>query len=399
MSATIKQELVPGRVRSLDGLRGVAAMAVLFSHLVMLSPILAQPAADGLPIGSASTLEWWLVHSPLHILWEGTGAVFIFFVLSGIVLTLPVLRSRNFSWKSYFPQRLIRLYLPVWAAVCFTVLTFVLVPRENNLPLHYLENRPHELSTIGIFKDLTLLAGHGQLNTPLWSLRWEILFSLLLPLYVWFVVRFRRHSLLVVGFCLGLVVVGEYLISASMIFLPMFLIGAVMAARWRELETFANYLNESATSKIAWFSITAAGVFLLGSYWLVMLLRPSPEVLRMSGALTLVGAIALVYVAAFCPSVQRFLSGSIPQWMGLVSFSLYLTHEPIVMALAFHFGTDQLALVIPTSMLVSLIVAQLFFKFVEKPSHQLSKHVKARFSDQPNIEKSVISEGERQEVK
>lgn len=49
-----------------------------------------------------------MIRSPLHALWEGKGAVYIFFVLSGIVLTLPAVKARqagntDYSWRAFYP--------------------------------------------------------------------------------------------------------------------------------------------------------------------------------------------------------------------------------------------------------------------------------------------------------
>ncbi|WP_368259248.1 acyltransferase family protein, partial [Blautia wexlerae] len=81
------------RLRSLDGLRGLAAVIVLVHHALLVIPALAAPyygqtVQPGLP--------WLLVHTPLHLLWAGTEAVYLFFILSGLVLTLAA-RSASFT--------------------------------------------------------------------------------------------------------------------------------------------------------------------------------------------------------------------------------------------------------------------------------------------------------------
>ena len=53
------------RFHYLDSLRGLAALAVFFSHLI---------GAFGLP-----HKLMFLQNSPVHILWHGEGAVFFFF--------------------------------------------------------------------------------------------------------------------------------------------------------------------------------------------------------------------------------------------------------------------------------------------------------------------------------
>ena len=105
------------RVRSLDGLRGFAAVGVLLYHLSLV----ARPEL------SRATWEW-LTQTPLKVLFAGTESVLVFFVLSGLVVTLPALR-KGFSWRRYYPTRILRLYLPTFGAVLLAAALILLVPR------------------------------------------------------------------------------------------------------------------------------------------------------------------------------------------------------------------------------------------------------------------------------
>jgi peptidoglycan/LPS O-acetylase OafA/YrhL len=69
------------------------------------------------------------------------------------------------------------------------------------------------------------------------------------------------------------------------------------------------------------------------------------------------------------------LSTRAPQWLGKVSFSLYLTHLPILVALVYLFGDQNWGLVAAVGIPVSVAVAWLFNRFVEAPSHRLAKRV------------------------
>ena len=68
------------RYPQLDSLRGLAALTVVFEHCLRIDPWLLQ--------GISPWLEWAAQSTPLHILWAGGNAVLLFFVLSGLVLTL-----------------------------------------------------------------------------------------------------------------------------------------------------------------------------------------------------------------------------------------------------------------------------------------------------------------------
>ena len=77
------------RLVYLDGLRGWMALIVVLHHLFgdwLLTP--AELAHHG--TGWAAALYKW---TPLGIVTDGQQAVFVFFAISGIALTYPVLRS------------------------------------------------------------------------------------------------------------------------------------------------------------------------------------------------------------------------------------------------------------------------------------------------------------------
>ena len=86
--------------RALDGVRGAAVAAVLLFH------------------GDHLT--------------GGYLGVDLFFVLSGFVLTRMVSRP-GFTWRSYYPSRLVRLYLPVWGAVVLAFVIFHVVPHHASV--------------------------------------------------------------------------------------------------------------------------------------------------------------------------------------------------------------------------------------------------------------------------
>ena len=105
------------RVQSFDGLRGVAALVVVFHHLLLTQVWFADRVGLG-ALGSKGhfilSIHNLFEYTPVHIFYGGTEAVVIFFVLSGYVLINPVNKS-NFS--SYVRNRLMRLYVPIFAAV------------------------------------------------------------------------------------------------------------------------------------------------------------------------------------------------------------------------------------------------------------------------------------------
>src|SRR5579864_3973183 len=96
------------RIDKLNSIRGIAAMAVVFGHCW---GSLAPPAPGS-----------WLFYvaaSPLALLRDGIDAVVVFFVLSGLVLAPPFLRTPPRRYWPFVIRRICRIWIPY--AVVLTV--------------------------------------------------------------------------------------------------------------------------------------------------------------------------------------------------------------------------------------------------------------------------------------
>lgn len=89
-------------------------------------------------------------------------------------------------------------------------------------------------------------------------------------------------------------------------------------------------------------------------------------------ALAGAGAALLVILAVIWPRAQRALSVRPMQWLGRVSFSLYLVHAPILATLCYLLGAGQWWLACLLGVPLSLAVAALFHALVERRSQELA---------------------------
>lgn len=373
-------EAVPpnrGRVRSLDGLRGLASLVVVVHHALLAVPVLAAPYFGSGPVPASHPFAWVLVHTPAHILWGGTEAVYVFFVLSGLVLTFPVLRSR-FSWGAYYPARLVRLYVPVFAIVALGYASLYLVRRTPVDGLsEWLTDRAGIPTLSSALTDLTLLRGASGLISPLWSLQWEVLFSISLPLFIALASTGRRHSAVKALVLFACTLLGSLLEKPPLFYMPMFGIGVLLAFELDRVRHWCARLRRPA-----WVGVGGGSVLALSAYWIAMAVWPEAVILlRILKAVAVPGAVGVVLLAAFNSRSQRFFETPALQWLGTVSFSLYLVHEPIVVAMGFLLGPGVGWLVLPIALVVSLGAAYVFFRVVELPGHRLARACGARLAN------------------
>ena len=96
-----------GRVVALDGLRGIAAVIVIFGHTFN---------AIDLPM----SVRLAIVQSPVALLLSSTGAVQLFFVLSGYVLASSLSRARGWTdVVQFLVKRVFRIHPPYVFALLF----------------------------------------------------------------------------------------------------------------------------------------------------------------------------------------------------------------------------------------------------------------------------------------
>lgn len=188
MTASPKAE----RIHALDGLRGVACVAVLLLHV-------------------ATMLELWGESGPYPLI-PGTPAVVVFFVLSGVVLSIaPLARLREgrpYDWLGYYPRRVVRLGLPLAAAVALGVVAGLVSwtlgsTGRSATAIDFDGTAPQVVHDVlmkfdvlfFVSDDTVTLFGDPlvRVNSPVWSMGWELWFSLTLPLAVALLARVRRE--------------------------------------------------------------------------------------------------------------------------------------------------------------------------------------------------------------
>lgn len=374
------------RYRGLDGLRGVAALVVVVHHVLLSEPSLAgayraRPDPQG-------RVAHWFTFSPLHVAWAGGEAVLVFFVLSGFVLSVGPVGGSRVRWVDYYPRRMVRLYLPVVAALA-VALPQARWLRPTSVDPHagWVYNAHIGSGTLHAFlRDSTVWHEKATfLDGPVWSLHWEVLFSLLLPAYL---LLARARSRLAAGAAaLALLVmagVGAGHGWGSLTYLPVFGLGVLVAAQ-RDL------LVEVATRWSPWLA-GVGGLLLTARWWLSRGDALPP--LRAGVAVSLAVAGAALLVLAF-------LAGAVGswaardrwvRWLGRRSFSLYLVHAPIIISVAYLLGGHPSTWVIALlAVPLSLLAAELFGRFFEEPGHDLSKRLGGWTADRLRPRESVSS--------
>jgi peptidoglycan/LPS O-acetylase OafA/YrhL len=362
------------RLTQLDGLRGIAALVVVIFHLSLI----AQPFLDTNSTGDA---WWWLSETPLRLATDGTQAVLLFFVLSGLVVALPALRAgfTKFSWKKYFASRFLRLYIPAWGALVIASILIFCIPRaSSNVTANFwLDNtNAKSVQFLTFLQNATLMKVGNATDNVLWSLRWEIIFSALLPLFVLAAVLIRRSWIAFGVVMLGCVAltIGDPVHANGAFYLPVFMMGTLMASRLESIQEWA-----ARRSRRFWIFALATSLFFMVATQIFLFAAPAGSpMFGLLWSLVGVGAAGIILCAIGFVSFENFLNTRVSQFLGKISFSLYLIHVPIIATLAYALGDAQWWLVGIIGIPLSIGAATVFHRYIEVPSQRLAKRVGER---------------------
>jgi peptidoglycan/LPS O-acetylase OafA/YrhL len=381
----------------LDGLRGLAALYVVLVHCWEPSLIEAsQPALLWVPM--------------TKFMRYGIFAVVIFVVLSGYCLMLPVVRSKTQYFSGgllgFFKRRIRRVLPPYYAALIFSMivgLSLVLLQETSLLAWDAarLNNLKGLFSSVFSFHDVfiyfLLLQNFdlhlNQINGPMWTVAVEfqiyIIFALLL-IPIWR--RFGIVFTVTTAFLLGLILnysMGELTQTTYPWFLGLFAIGMAAA----EINFSQNPSLIKIKNGLPWFPLGSIFVVLAFlTEWLRFGAIPGLELWIVHSFLALGTASFIIYCTNFVvqgkplPRVFSILESRWVLAVGVISYSLYLTHAPIVflvyqVLLSLNLSPTAIAAKwILIALPLSLLVANLFHRIFERPfmSNFVSKGVGGR---------------------
>nr|WP_255529315.1 acyltransferase family protein [Luteimonas sp. MC1572] len=335
----------------IDGLRAVAVMAVVLHHL-------SSRFVPG-----------------------GYVGVDVFFVISGYLITKIISREMvdgTFTFARFYERRIRRIFPALFAVLVAVLIAgyFILLPSD------YLATFRGALGTvlfsanIVFWRDLMegYFAADAKLNPLLhmWSLGVEEQFYLIFPLLLLLCFKYLKGRVLPVLLLASVasLLAAQFLLSdksVAVFFLLPFRAWELMAGAILAVvavpQLRARWLMEALT--FAGLMAILVPVFAYDADTAFPAMAAVPPVL---------GAAILIYVGA-CGStwVGRLLQLRPVVYLGLISYSLYLWHWPLIVFTRFGTSLEPLTPWIPALLVASLLVASASYHFIEQPFRRMGR--------------------------
>ena len=330
-----------------------------------------RPDVDGLR--AIAVLSVVFYHFSERILPGGFLGVDVFFVISGYLITLIILREAEagkFSIAKFYERRVRR----IAPALLLMLATVTAASALILLPLDLIGYAKSVLATLGFvsnvyfWRDGNYFAAAAEYKPLLhtWTLGVEEQFYILFPLLVAVLARRPRYMLYgVVAALAAASLVANIAALRLGATLPAFYLlptrawelgaGALLAMTPpRAISPRLNAALAFAGLALVLLALAAAPMLLPGE-----LPTPLPAVL---------GAVLLIWTGANGQTpVSRGLSLSIPVAIGLISYSLYLWHWPIIVLYRYYFVAEIGVADAIIAFAVMVALAAFSWRYVERP--------------------------------
>ncbi|PHI31647.1 acyltransferase family protein [Budvicia aquatica] len=360
------------KIISLEGIRGLCCFIVIIDHCVnIFMPSLRFTGTEGVK-GEILRV---IALSPLNIVYSGLPSVYIFFILSGFVLSFKYNNNDDKILISGVIKRYFRLAIPILVSMMFIFMIYKVSG--------HITGKGFGLSLVTAIKQAIFMSSDGDrvlYNYPLWTIPYEIYGSFLV------------FSLLAI-------------FGRSNIRLPIYLICLLLSVNtFYSMFIFGLIISDLSSRK----NININRIFLSIMFFLGILFISTP--LPRDGVETGIGIYSyvqfilgdnasknydimqkigcpLIFVSLFYSIKARsFFESSLFQFLGKISFSAYILHAGILSAiknLADWHGISNnfisFLILSALSISITILISVPFERFIDIPTirytNKISKHL------------------------
>lgn len=344
------------RLHHVDGLRGIAAMAVVIGHWIEIA---GKRSADPF-------IQYWVEQFSSQSFSLGRMGVVAFFCISGFVIPFSFSGAR--PAESFIISRFFRLYPAYWLSILLGVVVGTYVSHLS-------------FSTTQILANTTMIQrvfGQEDILGVYWTLLIELMFyAICLIAFLTKMLHSPRFNAAIVILFVGIALAGSlyrwiHPVSNLPVGIPTYL--AAM-----HFGTLARLHLVERQPNAAFYYPAVLGIVLIGCCTANFLAyyRAENELVGWIASITSYA----IGMGLFLWCVHRkVFSGRLAVWLGVISYSIYLCH-PVLLMVSETYWNATIAMIGPVPFLAAYIVATCLLamavqRWVERPSVRIGHRLR-----------------------
>jgi peptidoglycan/LPS O-acetylase OafA/YrhL len=375
------------RIKYIDGMRGLAALIVLFSHIIdafypVLNPSLTVSPISLDVLAKQSLLIKAFVFTPLSILYNGLFAVMFFLLISGYVVSYNCFHNKdeNYISASFF-RRYFRLTIPILFScfISYLLLKVGVFPKVSQF----------FACDANFFNMIKLVLYDEYFGSPnenlqcynfvLWMMHALLLGSFLV--YAFWALFGRVSIKLRIFFYIALIIIFSKSLLLAVIF------GMILC------DMDANNIFKNV-NKISLLIMLLLGIYLSSfmrydfPFYTILDIDFMKNYFGDLGALlffyNIIGAFLLFFVLSRLSFSIKVFSNKLALYLGKISFSIYLLHFIVIFSLSTYIfiwlrnsinASHELSFIVASviTILVTISLSHIFHLYVESKSINWSK--------------------------
>lgn len=318
-----------------------------------------------------------LFHAGFELFSGGFIGVDIFFVISGYLITKIIYQQSlidNFSFITFYDRRIRRILPPlILTALLTIIITMSFTPSDIKNVGQSLVATFTFLSNYFFYLETDYFNPFNQAAPLLhtWSLSVEEQYYIFAPLLIYVIAKRRLFKYFIVI----IILMASYNAAVSLTNTnPNLSFYSLHTRTWELLAGTLIAFLCTDYSQLKLHSLLSDIISILSLLTLILCFVTINENFSHPSYVTVIPVVStafIIYFSKMAPITRGLLSNRILVGIGLISYSLYLFHNPIFSAIQYHFDEYSLVLkVLSLPFIVSLSV--LSYKYIEKPLRRSS---------------------------